>query len=493
MQPPDTEFAHCGDIQIAYQVYGSGPAELVLCGGPAGHVECYWEEPLIHRWYERLGSFARVAIFDRRGTGASDSTADPPTDEQYMDDLAAVIEAAGFTRPALVGAVEASRMCALFAATYPDRISALVLVDTAAAGRKVLSDEQVRWLQRLIEERWGKEDMSVLYAPTMRHNERFQRWFARMTRLAVSPQGARRILDLALQSDVTDALPRIQSPTLVIHHRDNSLVPVELGRSVAKAIPKARFVEVAGQDSMMWLGDADAILGEIEEFLTGARRLAPCGELAAVLFTDIVGSTERAAELRHEQWQQLLSEHDDVVRRQIELCGGAAIKAIGDGFLATFDTPDQAVRAGEHAIAAAEPLGLELRVGIHVGAVERLRDDVRGLAVHIAARIIELARPGQVLVSQTVKDILIDSPFALEPVREQPLRGVPGRWVLYEVKPRSGAGGERPQREAAEPAPDIERPGGRSVQRAAFGSRRSQGASSSAGARPRRSGAVTSG
>jgi class 3 adenylate cyclase len=441
MQIPDTEFAHCGDIQIAYQVYGSGPAEVVLCGGPAGHVECYWEEPSIHRWYERLGSFARVAIFDRRGTGASDSTADPPTDAQYMEDLGAVIDASGFTRPALVGAVEASRMCALFAATYPERISSLVLVDTAAAGRQVLSDEQVRWLERLIEERWGKEDISVLYAPTMRDNERFQRWFARMTRLAVSPRGARRILDLALQSDVTDALPKIESPTLVIHHRENSLVPVKLGRAVAEAIPNARFVEVAGQDSMMWLGDADAILGEIEEFLTGSRRIGPFSELAVILFTDIVGSTERAAELRHEQWQQLLSEHDDVVSRQIELCGGTVIKAIGDGFLATFETLDQAVRAGEHAIRAAQPLGLELRVGVHVGTVERHRDDVRGLAVHIAARIIELAQPGQVLVSQTVKDILMDSPIGLAPVSEQRLRGVPGRWMLYELRGSESAGG----------------------------------------------------
>jgi class 3 adenylate cyclase len=447
---PDTEFAHCGDIQIAYQVYGSGPVDVVLCGGPAGHVECYWEEPLIHRWFERLGRFARVAIFDRRGTGASDSTADPPTDEQYMDDLAAVIDACGFRRPALVGAVEASRMCALFAATYPDRISSLVLVDTAAAGRQVLSDEHFKWLEWVIEERWGKEDISALYAPSMRHNQRFQRWFARMARLAVSPQGARRILQLTMQSDVTEALPGIAARTLVIHHRENALVPAELGRAVAEAIPNARFVEVAGQDSMMWLGDADALLGELEEFLTGSRRMAPCSELATILFTDIVGSTERAAALRHEQWQQLLSQHDELVRHQIELCGGTVIKAIGDGFLATFETPDQAVRAAEDAIRDAEPLGLELRVGIHVGAVERLADDVRGIAVHIAARIIELAQPGQVLVSQTVKDVLMDSPVALEPVSEQPLRGVPGRWLLYEL-----ASGARAAEATASPAPDV--------------------------------------
>jgi class 3 adenylate cyclase len=208
-------------------------------------------------------------------------------------------------------------------------------------------------------------------------------------------------------------------------------VRVELGRAVANAIPNAQFVEVAGQDSMMWLGDADAILGEVEEFLTGSRRIVPCSELAAILFTDIVGSTKRAAQLHHEQWQRLLSEHDDIVRHHLELNGGTVIKAIGDGFLATFETPDQAVRAGELANQDTEPLGLELRVGIHVGAVEKLPDDVRGIAVHIAARITELAEPRQVLVSQTVKDILVDSDLCFEAASEQPLRGVPGRWPLY--------------------------------------------------------------
>src|SRR5947209_10812518 len=187
MQVPETEFVHCGDIQIAYQVYGSGPVELVVCGGPAGHIEVFWEEPAVHRWYERLGRFARVAIFDRRGTGVSDSSALPPTDTQYLEDLGAVIEACGFRRPALVGAVEASRMSALFAATYPDRVSALVLIDTAARGRDVLHDDQVAMLAGLIERRWGKGELISLYAPSMIGNESFRRWFGRLERLSVNP------------------------------------------------------------------------------------------------------------------------------------------------------------------------------------------------------------------------------------------------------------------------------------------------------------------
>ncbi len=433
MQVPETEFAHCGDIQIAYQVYGSGSVELMVCGGPAGHIEVYWEDPVVHKWYERLGRFARVAIFDRRGTGASDSATSPPTETQYMEDLAAVIEACGFDRPALVGAVEASRMCALFAATHPDRVSALILVDTATSGSDVMGQQHLDWLGELIKTRWGKGDLTSLYAPSMIENDRFRRWMGRMERLSVSPHGARQLLDLTLASDVSEALPRITCPTLVIHHRENSLVPLEVGQAVAGAIPNARFTTVAGQDSMAWLGDSDALIAEIEEFLTGSRTPAPCNELRAIMFTDIVGSTELAARLHHRRWQSLLSEHYDLVRGEIELNGGRAVKAIGDGFLATFPDPEQAIRVASQVVQASQAMGLEVRAGVHVGAVETLADDVRGIAVHIAARICERARKGQILVSQTVKEILIDSEIPLEFAGEEPLRGVPGNWALHEV------------------------------------------------------------
>lgn len=438
MQVPDTEFAHCGEIQIAYQVFGSGPIELVICGGPAGHIEVYWDEPGFHEWFERVSRFARVAIFDRRGTGASDAAEDLPTNSQYMQDLRAVIDACGFQRPALLGAVEASRMCALFAATYPERIQALILVDTSAAGGDVLDEEAVSRMEAMIDERWGKGDVASIYAPTAAQDEPFRRWFARLERLSASPRGARQILELARRADVTDALGDISCPTLVLHHRGNAFVPVELGRAVARAIPGARFAVIEGQDSLVWLGDVEALMGEMEEFLTGSRTPAPCSQLAAILFTDIVGSTELAARLHHAQWQRLLREHDKLVCREIELCGGTVIKELGDGFLAVFATPDRALRAARAAVAASTALGLRLRAGIHAGAIERTVDDVRGIAVHIASRITECARPGQVLVSGTVRDILIDSELALAGVCEQPLRGVPGRWPLFELRELAG-------------------------------------------------------
>lgn len=403
-------------------------------------MEAYWELPTIHKWYERLGTFARVATFDRRGTGASDSGQEAPSDDVYMEDLATVIEACGFRRPALVGAVEASRLCACFAAAHPEKVSALVLIDTSASGRDVLGD-RVQQLTELIENRWGKGEISAIYAPSVAGDESFHRWFARIERLAVTPRGARQILEVALRSDVTDVLPRISCPTLVIHHQDNLFVPIALGRAVAEAIPNARFVAVEGQDSMAWLGDSDAILGEIEEFLTGSRSPQRTIQLAAILFTDIVGSTELATKVHHKEWQRLLAEHDELLRREIALGGGTVIKAIGDGFLATFDTPREAVRCAEQAMRAVVPLGLVLRAGIHVGTVEHVADDVCGLAVNIAARVCELAGDGQVLVSPTAKDILIDSEVSLEEVSEERLRGVPGKWRLYGVRGREGMSG----------------------------------------------------
>jgi class 3 adenylate cyclase len=324
-------------------------------------------------------------------------------------------------------------MSALFAATHPDRVSALVLIDAAARGRDTIGDHQAERLTELIEHRWGKGELTSLYAPSMVGNDRFRRWFGRLERLSVRPHDAEQILELMRESDVSEALPKIKCPTLVIHHRDNSLVPLALGQAVAAAIPDARFTTVAGADSMAWLGDADALIGEVEEFLTGSRTPAPCNELRVIMFTDIVGSTELAARLHHEQWQRLLAEHYDFLRREIQLGGGQAVKAMGDGFLATFTDPEQAVRAASEVVRSSPSLGLDVRVGIHVGAVETSADDVRGIAVHIAARICEQADRGQILVSRTVKDILVDSEVPLEPVSEAPLRGVPGRWSLYEV------------------------------------------------------------
>ena len=436
MQAPETEFARAGEARIAYQVFGSGPVQLVSCGGPASHIELMWEEPLARRWLERLASFARVAIFDRRGTGASDPADGPPTLEQYLEDLAAVMHACGFNRAALVGGGEATRVCVLFAATHPERVSALVLMGAAARGSAVLRPEVLSTLERIIDTSWGKGEMISAYAPSMAGDERFRRWAARLERNSVSPRGARQILRMASRSDVTDALPRIEAPTLVLHRRGDPLVPLAEGRAVAAAIPGARFVELEGHDSMPFVGDADALLDETEEFLTGSRATRRTERaLATVLFTDIVGSTDLAARLSDRPWRDLLVGHDELVRREVERGGGRLIKTVGDGVLATFDRPGEAVRAACSIVEGVGGLGLRLRAGLHTGEIELVGDDVGGLAVHIGARIMALAQPQQICVSGTVRDILVGSGLEFDSLGTHELRGVPGSWPIYAVAP----------------------------------------------------------
>jgi class 3 adenylate cyclase/alpha-beta hydrolase superfamily lysophospholipase len=433
MPIPDTEFARAGDLRIAYQVFGAGPIELVVAGGPAGHIEIYWEEPLARRWYEHLASFARVAIFDRRGTGASDAADEPPTLEQYLEDLMAVVEAAGFTRPAVFGGAEGGALCLLFAATYPDRVSALAVLGAAARGAAVLRPEVLERFEWLLENEWGRGQVAGLYAPSMISDERFRRWCARLERNSVTPRAARQILALMASSDISDVLPKIKAPTLVMHRRDDELVPIAEGRALADAIPNARFVELEGRDSMGWVGDADAVLDELEEFLTG-KRPHPHRErvLATVLFTDIVGSTDLAARLGDRRWRHLLTEHDHLVRRELDRAGGRVVKSVGDGLLATFESPFEAVRAAQSAIETVRPLDLNLRAGVHVGEVELLEDgDIGGLAVHLGARITDLAEAAQVLVSSTVRDILVGSGVELIPSGVHRLRGLPGEWAVY--------------------------------------------------------------
>ena len=439
MQIPETQFARAGDLHIAYQVFGSGPVELAIAGGPAGHIEIYWEEPLVRRWYERLASFARVAIFDRRGTGASDSAGEPPTLEQYMEDLMAVMDVAGFDKPALFGGAEGAGLCALFAATHPERVSALAIMDGASRGTAVLRPDVVSTIEQVIEDEWGQGIVTLLYAPSMAGDERFRRWGARLERNSVTPRGAREIMELMASSDISDVLPLIQAPTLVMHRRDDLLIPIAEGRALAEAIPNARFVELEGTDPMGWTGDADAPLDELEEFLTGSRgHFHHERALATVMFTDICGSTDLAARLGDRRWRHLLTEHDHLVRHELDRAGGRVIKSVGDGVLATFDSPADAVRAAQSAIDALRPLDLHLRAGVHVGEIELMEDgDIGGLAVHMGSRITGLADPEQVLVSGTVRDILVGSGLELIPNGTHRLRGVPGEWPIYALGDRA--------------------------------------------------------
>ncbi len=432
MQIPETQYAHAGEVRIAYQVFGEGAVEVVTCGGPAGHVELFWESPHVRRYFERMGTFARMAIFDRRGTGASDPSDGPPSIEQYTDDLGAVIDACGFERPALAGGAEGGRMCALFAAEHPERVSKLVLTGVAASGAAVLPPAIRARMEEVIESSWGKGELVGVYAPSMAGDESFRRWMGRLERNAVSPRGAREIMGVSAESDIRAALPKIQAPTLILHRHDDTLVPLEEGRKLAEAIPDARLVVVPGVDNMGWVGDVDALLDETEEFLTGRRGVRqPDRVLGTVLFTDIVGSTAVAARLSDRRWRDLLTEHHDAVREEVERAGGRVVKTLGDGVLAQFDSPTAALRAAPAAMEAVEPLGLRLRAGAHTGEIELLGDDVGGLAVHIGARVAASAEAGEIWVTGTIKDILIASGLHFEPRGTHDLKGVPGEWPLY--------------------------------------------------------------
>jgi class 3 adenylate cyclase len=434
---PTTRYARSGDASIAYQVIGEGPVDLVSVGGPASHIDLEWENPLTERALERLASFTRLVRFDRRGTGLSDPVERPPTLEQQMDDLRAVMDAVGLERTALWGSTDAG-LGAMFAATYPERLTALMLWGVTARGADVITPEVT---ERMLEamEHYGEGRFLPLYAPSRVGDSNFEEWWTRYERAAASPGTARKILELILQSDITAILPTIRVPTLVLHRSGDALVPIELGRELASRIPDARFVETPGIDNYPWTGDWDSevepILDAVEEFLTGSRRSRESDRvLSTVLFTDIVGSTERAATLGDRRWRELLGKHDAIVRAQLERWRGREVKNVGDGFVATFDGPARAVRCADTILRAVEPVGLQVRAGLHTGECERMGSDVGGIAVHIGARVAALAEGGEVLVSRTVKELVVGSGLSFVDRGESELRGVPGEWRLFALE-----------------------------------------------------------
>ena len=428
---PATRYARAGgDVRIAYQVHGEGPLDLVVAYGPASHLEVEWENPALARFFERLGSFARVIRFDRRGTGLSDPTSRPPTLEQYIEDMCAVLEAVGAERPALYGGGDAGRMCLFFAAKYPERARALVTFGTSPAGTDVLTPERRHAFLDLIDEHWGEGRFLPLYGPSAADDPAFQRWWLRFERAAASHAAARALVEV--ESDVRDLLPEVRVPTLVLHRSDDALVDVGLGRELAEAIPGARFVELPGVDNIDFLGDSEALLDEVEHFLTGERQeREPDRMLATILLTDIVESTNRAANLGDRRWRDLLDAHDRIVRTQLERFGGREVKTIGDGFLAIFELPSAAVRCARSIRSALSQIGFDVRAGLHTGECELIEDDVGGLAVHIAARIAALADPGDVLVSSTVCHTAVGTEWEFADRGEHQLRGVPGEWRVF--------------------------------------------------------------
>jgi class 3 adenylate cyclase len=430
---PRTLYAHSGDASIAYQTLGEGPPNLAVVNGPASHLELIWEEPATARAFRRLASFSKLVLFDRRGTGLSDPVIKPPTLEQQMDDLTAVLDAAGVQRTALFGASDLG-LCALFAATYPDRVTHLVLSGVASAGMKTITEERRAQYLDAIENHWGDGTLITIFAPSQIGNPAFEEWWARMQRSSVSPGMARQLMQMISQTDLRAVLPTIRVPTLVIHQVGDEYVPIALGREVASLIPGARFVERPGRDTYGWT-DPEG-LDDVEEFITGGRTAEEVDRvLATVMFTDIVDSTAHASRLGDGRWRQLLTEHNDVVRSALARWRGTEVKTIGDGFLATFDGPARAVRCAHDIVTSVSTLGLKVRTGLHTGECELVGDDVAGMAVHIGARVMAHAQAGEVLASSTVKDLVVGSELRFEDRGSHELKGVPDEWHLYALAP----------------------------------------------------------
>ena len=436
-----TRYARSGDLRIAYQVHGDGPIDLLFAPGYLSHLEQNQWWPGYAEFMRKCASFSRLIVFDRRGTGLSDRILSLGSFEELMDDIGAVLDAAGSQRAALFGGAEGGPMCALYAATFPERTSALVL--GASYARRTWAPDYPWGLdadaQRRIldgyEERWGRPGFgSRSLAPSLVDDERFQDWYAQAQRFAGTPASARAWFNVTMEIDVRGILPAIRVPTLVVHRTGDRVIPVESGRYLAEHIPDARYVEVPGDDHFPFVGDIDSIVDEIEEFLTGSRRARePDRVLATVLFTDIVGSTERAAELGDRRWTELLAEHHRVARAELDRHRGKVVRIEGDGTLSTFDGPARAVNCALAIRRGLAPLGIEIRAGLHTGEIELTETGVEGIAVHIGARVASLAAPGEVLASSTVKDLVVGSGIAFADVGRHELKGVPGEWQLYAV------------------------------------------------------------
>jgi len=438
MDRADPRYAINHDVHIAYQVVGDRPVDLVYTPGIWSNLDVMWEWPSWARYLERLASFSRLILFDMRGVGLSDRGDEPPVLELQMDDVRAVMDAAGSESAAIFGGARGAAMTMLFAATYPERTRALILY--APSAKTVRSEdwpygrteaEQQRFFDRFTAEMGTGENLDM-QAPS--HDAAFKRWWARFERLGASPGAWKELATILSQLDVRAVLPLVQAPTLVLHRRGDRVIDVGQGRAIAERIPNARFVELAGDDHLPILGDSDAIVDEIEEFLTGVRSAPePDRMLTTVLFTDIVDSTKRAAELGDQRWRALLLEHAAFVRSRLARFHGIEVNTTGDGFLATFDGPARAIRCALDICEGVRSLGLEVRAGVHTGEVEVIGTDIGGIAVHIGARISALAQPGRVLVSRIVVDLVGGSGIEFEAWGEHTLKGVPGPWTLFEV------------------------------------------------------------
>ena len=439
MDPPETRYARSGELNIAYQVLGEGPLDVVFVPGVISHLDLQWGLPGAQRFFGRLASFSRLILFDKRGTGLSDPVAGPAPLEERMDDLRAVMDAAQSRRAAIVGLSEGGPLGILFAATYPERVSALVLCGTFANGTP--GEEQdptgARWratgavIYEAIQA-WGTGKTMSKFAPSA-EGALLRQGMATFERSAASPRMAQALYDMVTETDVRDVLPSINVPTLVVH-REHEIMPIEQAQYMASHISGARLVVLPGADHIPFFGDVDRYVGEIEVFLTSplAEQL-PERVLTTVLFTDIIASTERASELGDSRWRELLEEHYRLVRDLLERFRGREVTTTGDGFLAAFDGPARAIRCGQALIERLAHADIPIRAGIHTGECETIGDDLAGIAVHIGARIAGLGGSGELLVSSTVKDLVVGSGISFENHGEHTLKGVSDPWRIYRV------------------------------------------------------------
>jgi class 3 adenylate cyclase len=440
---PTTRYAKSGDVHVAYQVMGSGPLDLVFVPGFVSHLEAGWQLSDYAKFLHRLASFSRLILFDKRGTGLSDRGSHHFTLEHRMDDLRAVMDAAESERAAIFGISEGGPMSILFAATYPKRTTALVMFG-AYARRAWAMDYPFGWTEteweaffENVEKRWGTPtglDLDI-WAPSIAANGRSRGEIAAYMRAAASPGAVQTIMQMNRDIDVRSVLPAVRVPTLIVHRTGDRNIRIENARYMAERIPEARLVELPGEDHMPWVGDTGTLLGEIEEYLTGVRHEPGLDRtLATVLFTDIVSATEQAAEMGDRQWRDLLSDHHRRIRAELNRFHGREVDTAGDAFFATFDGPARAICCAAAIRDSIERLGLRIRLGLHTGECEIMEGKVTGIAVHIASRVMSLARPGEVLVTGTLKDLVAGSSLRFVDRGYHKLKGVPGKWPVFAAR-----------------------------------------------------------
>ena len=437
MEHIQTRYAKNGDIHVAYQVFGEGDIDLVFIPGFISHIENYWEEPNFARWLRRLGSFSRVIMFDKQGTGLSDRGSELPELDVRMDDVRAVMDAEGVQRSVIFGISEGGSLATLFAASHPDRCQALILYGAFAQFSSWLPTQAaMKSLFDYIDSDWGSGESLQMFAPTMNDDSVFKQWWGKFERYGGSPGAAKNLIRMDSQIDITEILPAVNVPSLIIHRSDDVSVDVEAGRLLAKRIPNAQYVEIPGIDHPPWIGEnSSQVLDEMAQFLTGEWPPVETERvLATVLFTDIVDSTKCATEIGDQRWRDLLERHHNLVRNELKRFRGQEIDTAGDGFFAIFDGPARAIRCACAIRNAVSHLGIAIRAGLHTGECEVLSDKVSGIAVHIGARVMTEADSGEVLVSSTVKDLVAGSNLRFVDRDLHTLKNIPGEWRLYSVE-----------------------------------------------------------